>query len=115
MGIRLSSQESSQTAAFVHLPIPPSTILPLTDENWGPQDAPEPDCARTYDEDLDFVKYSSLSGFIIWLGGPLHWVSKRQAATARRSAEAEIIATDECLKWLQHISHILEDVNVKDL
>ena len=45
----------------------------------------------------------------------LHWVSKRQAATARSSAEVEIITSDECLKWLQHTSHILEDLHVKDI
>ena len=87
--------------------------MPLTDANWGPQDASVPDPSKTY-EDLDLFKSRSLSGFIIWLGGPLHWVSKRQSATARSSAEAEIIATDECLKWLQHISYILDDLHVKD-
>ena len=43
----------------------------------------------------------------------MHWISKRQSCTARSSAEAEIIATDECVKWLQHISHILDDLLLK--
>ena len=41
----------------------------------------------------------------------LHWVSKRQATTSRSSAEAKIITSDECLKWLQHTSHILKDLH----
>ena len=113
MGISFSSREDSRAAAYVKFPIPPSTIVPLTDANWGPQDASLPNPSRTY-EDLDLFKSRSLSGFIIWLGGPLHWVSKRQSCTARSSAEAEIIATDECLKWLQHISHILDDLHLKE-
>ena len=112
MGIRFSSRHTSHAAAYVQFPIPPSTILPLTDANWGPQDASVPHPSQTY-EDLDLFKSRSLSGFILWLGGPLHWVSKRQSCTARSSAEAEIIATDECLKWLQHIAHILDDLHLK--
>ena len=49
------------------------------------------------------------------MGGPLHWVSKRQSITARSSTEAEIYATDECAKSLQHISHIFTDLQLPHL
>ena len=46
--------------------------------------------------------------------GPLHWMSKRQSITARSSAEAEIYATDECIKSLAHISYIIDGFDLKD-
>ena len=45
----------------------------------------------------------------------MHWVSKRQSITARSSAEAEIYATDECVKQLQHLAFIIEEIGVTDL
>jgi hypothetical protein len=41
----------------------------------------------------------SMSAFFVDLLGPLHWLSKRQTVTARSSAEAEIYATNECVKF----------------
>ena len=66
---------------------------------------------------MKILTYSNLSHSLGLLSrqGALHWVSKCQSTTARSSTETEIIATDKCLKWLQHISHILDDLNVKDL
>jgi hypothetical protein len=49
-----------------------------------------------------------MSAFYIDLLGPLHWLSKRQSVTAGSSAEAEIYATDECIKFLLELSQILE-------
>ena len=46
--------------------------------------------------------------------GPVHWVSKRQTITARSTAEAEIYATDECTKIIQHLRHILEELHLAD-
>ena len=42
-------------------------------------------------------------------------MSKRQSITARSSAEAEIYAVDECVKALQHIQHILQDLHLSSL
>ena len=64
MGIWFSSCESSHASAFVKFPISPSTILPLTDANWGPQDDLVPNPTKPQ-EDLDLFKSRSLSGFII--------------------------------------------------
>ena len=63
---------------------------------------------------LDLFKSRSLSGFLVWLGGPIHWSSKRQTITARSSAEAEIYATDECVKFLQYISFLLDGMHLKN-
>ena len=100
-------------SSFVQYPVDPSQLLPLSDANWGPQDAsfPKPTDSPVL---LDLWKSRSISGFIIWLGGPLHWMSKRQTVTARSSAESEIYAMDECTKALQHIANILKDLDVFD-
>ena len=56
-----------------------------------------------------------MSGFIIIQNGPIHWVSKRQKVTARSSAEAEIYATDECVKELLRLQHIINDMNTSHI
>ena len=60
------------------------------------------------------VEPRSLSGFLVWLGGPVHWSSKRQTITARSSVKAEIYATDECVKFLQYISFLLDGMHLKN-
>ena len=47
-------------------------------------------------------------------GGPVHWMSKRQTITARSTTEAEIYATDECVKQLLHLHHLLQDLHLQD-
>ena len=110
-GILFTSRDSQPMTSFVKFPLDPNKLTSLCDSNWGPQ------CAKTVPVDappqfLDLWKSRSISGFMIWLGGPVHWSSKRQTITARSSTEAEIYATDECVKCLQHISNILKDMNL---
>lgn len=80
-----------------------------TDANWGPQDqsVPKPDDPPAK---IDLFKSCSIAGYIIWFGGPLDWMSKRQSYTARSLCEAEIGAVDECTKVLKHILNILKDL-----
>ena len=78
-------------------------------QTGGGQDQSIPDPNKPQ-ELLPFVT-RSMSGFIIIQNGPIHWVSKRQKVTARSSAEAEIYATDECVKELLRLQHIINDMN----
>ena len=112
LGIEFSPLPNPNTEAYVHFPLGAKPVA-LTDANWGPQDQSHPDPNNP--EQLDLFKSRSISGFIIFMGGPLHWVSKRQSITARSSAEAEIYAVDECVKALQHIRHIFEDLHLDSL
>jgi hypothetical protein len=57
---------------------------------------------------IKLFKNRSVSGFLIWLGGPLHWISKQQSITAQTSTESEIYATDECTKCLLHLAQIVQ-------
>ena len=111
MGISFSSKHNTELESFIKFPVG-STVLPLCDANWGPQDQSRPHPNIT--EQLELFKSRSLSGFLLWLQGPLHWVSKRQTMTARSSAEAEIYATDECVKCLLHLSFLVDGLDLQN-
>ena len=111
LGITFSSRHNSTLESFVKFPINNPTVSSLCDANWGPQDASVPKTQPT--QQLELFKTRSISGFLTWFMGPLHWTSKRQSITARSSAEAEIYATDECTKALQHLSFLLDGLDLK--
>jgi hypothetical protein len=56
-----------------------------------------------------------MSAFYIDLLGPIHWLSKRQSVTAGSSAEAEIYATDECVKFLLELHQIFTFLDVHSI
>jgi hypothetical protein len=111
LGISFHSDNNCKLQSYVKFPIPDG-ITSLCDANWGPQDQsrPLPNETRT----IDLFKSRSLSGFLIYFGGPVHWVSKHQTITARSSAEAEIYATDECTKCLLHLHQIVDGLHLTD-
>lgn len=108
-GITFTSHNTSTLNTFVKFPTK-STITSMCDANWGPQDQSKPDPQKP--SEVGIFKSRSLSGFVVWLNGPLHWVSKRQTITARSTAESEIYATDECIKALLHIHQLLQGLNL---
>ena len=110
LGITFTSRDQSTLNSHVKFPINPQQITALTNANWGPQDQSHPDPSHL--KELDLFKSRSMSGFLLWLGGSLHWVAKRQSITARSSAEAEIYATDECVKQLIHLSYIIDGIDM---
>jgi len=110
LGIFFTSAKRSLLESFLHFPVDP-TVLSLADANWGPQDATK---SMTV-SDLPLFASRSMSGFYIDLLGPIHWSSKRQSVTASSSAEAEIYATDECVKFLLELVQILEFLDVKHI
>jgi len=83
----------------------------MSDANWGPQVASQ---SKT-PEELPLFVSCFMSAFYIDIFGPLHWLSKRQSVTAGSSAEAEIYATDECVKFLLELSQLLEFLGVRDI
>ena len=113
-GISFRTNQHTSMQSFIKFPIDDSKLYSMTDANWGPQDQSSKQYP-TSPKQLELFKTRSLSGYILWHGGPLHWLSKRQSITARSSTEAEIYATDECVKQLQHISFLLEDINLQHL
>ncbi len=56
-----------------------------------------------------------MSAFYIDFFGPLHWLSKCQSITANSSAEVEIYATNECMKFLLELVQIFQLLGVKHI
>ena len=55
----------------------------------------------------------SRSGILITVNGmPVYWSSKRQGVIALSSAEAEMYAGGEAIKWLKHIIYLLEEIGI---
>ena len=111
LGVSFSSLHQQKLESHVKFPIE-DPITGLCDANWGPQDQSRPRLNETRTTEL--FTNRSLSGFLIYFSGPLHWVSKRQTVTARSSAEAEIYATDECTKCLLQLHYIIDGLNLTD-
>ena len=64
---------------------------------------------------FDLFKSCFISGYPIWPGSPLFWISKRQSITAHSTADAEVYATNECTKRLTHLQNILRDLNITNI
>lgn len=111
MGIMFSSKDQLNLEAFIKFPTTRSKLISCTDANWGPQDV---SVSKTSDKlaFLDFFKSCSLVGYLIWLGGSLHWISKRQTITAHSTVEAEVYATNECTKIILQLRQILQALNL---
>ena len=110
LGIKFSSRNNNHIESFVQFPLEPTQLQGLTDANWGPQDQSVP---KDDDEPILLDLFRSIPGHIVWLGGPIDWVSKCQTYTAARSsAQAEIGAVDECTKTIIQIKNILTDLTL---
>jgi hypothetical protein len=101
LGIYFTSHKRSILESFLHFHVP-HQVQSLVDATWGPQDALQ---SHTIMELPLFVS-RSLSAFYIDSLCPIHWLSKGQTFTAESSAEAEIYATDECIKFLLKLVQI---------
>jgi len=111
LGIYFSSCKQSTLESFLHFPLS-SSLLSMADANWGPQDA---SVSKSKPTELSPFVSQSMSAFYIDLFGPLHWMSKRQTVTVGSSAEAEIYATDDCVKFLLELVQLFDFLDVKDL
>lgn len=100
LGIIFDSNKKIQIDTYNQFPIEP--LYAVTDANLGPQDQ----STVKYKSTIPLFKSRSMSGDMKFLYGPLHRQSKRQTVTARSSAEAEIYATDECVRKLIYLRKI---------
>jgi len=110
LGIHFSSSRGVALESFIHFPVSPS-ILPMSDAKWGPQDA----SLSTVAMELPLFTSRSMSAFYVDLLGPLHWISKCQQVTTCISVEADIYATNECVKFLLELVQILDFLEVKHI
>ena len=110
-GIVFDSQARDKLTSYLHFPIQSSSVTGISDANWGPQDQSKLKDNQIPPE-LPLFKTRSISGHLITHHGPLHWSSKRQKITARSSCEAEIYATDQCVRDILHLRNIIYDLNI---
>jgi hypothetical protein len=110
LGIYFSSTKRQTLSSFLHFPLP-SNLLSMADANWGPQDA----TMKPNSVELPLFISRSMSAFYVDLFGPLHWMSKHQSVTAGSSAEAEIYATNEFVKFLLELVQLLDFLGFKDV
>ena len=111
LGISFHSNQQLTMGSFVHFPVDKIRLSGMSDANWGPQHAKIPSVPSP---PVPLWTSRSMSGHLISLHGPLHWSSKRQTVTARSSAEAEIYATDECVKDILFLRNIITDLGLAD-
>ena len=126
-GISYHSDCAATLQAFNHFPhhhdkeaysdaTPPSpsecqNLTAFSDACWGGQIGNSvPDGTP-----IEMFKLRSLSGyFICYCGGPISWKSIRQDQTAQSSCEAEVIATNECVKEVLAVRLLAADLHVPD-
>jgi hypothetical protein len=110
LGTYFTNRKHPVLESFLHFPVAPK-VMSMSDANCGPQDTSQSRGSMQ----LPLFASRSMSAFYIDLLGPLHWLSKRQSVTAGSSAEAEIYATNECIKFLLELVQIMEFLQVKHI
>ena len=68
LGIGFNKGINHQLDSFVKFPV--TQVTGLCDANWGPQDQSHPSPIDT-DKKLELYKSCLVSGFLLWIGGPL--------------------------------------------
>jgi hypothetical protein len=65
--------------------------------------------------ELPLFASRSISASYTDLLGPIHWLSKHQSVTAGSSAETEIYATEEGVKFILELKQIMEFLQVQHI
>jgi hypothetical protein len=118
LGLLFSTRETSILETFIHFPFPDTSsfstdpmITTFCDANWGPQDASPPSPHNT--SPVSIHESKSLCGHLFFYGGcPILWKTHKESHISQSSCEAEIKATDECVKNIQMFRNILSDLNL---
>jgi hypothetical protein len=108
--------------SYIHFPLSdddpnnsssPPNLNSFCDANWGPQDASQPSSTNT--RAVSIEESRSICGHLFLMGGcPILWKTHKEARISRSSCEAEVKATDECVKNVQMFRHILTDLHLLD-
>ena len=85
--------------------------MAFADANWRPQDASIPSDSNA--RSIDLGETRSVCGHLVFLSnGPLIWKSHKEKRNSRSSCEAEIKATNECVKSVQWLRNVLNDLQL---
>jgi len=119
LGLLFTTQVNATLESFIQFPLSdgssPATLCPslttFCNANWGPQDASHPSPTNT--RLVSIQESKSICGYIFFYGGhPILWKTHKEKWISRSSCEAEIKATDECIKIVQMHRNILSDLNL---
>jgi hypothetical protein len=122
LGLQFTSSPNASLESYIHFPLSNDSKcssynnlnnLNICDANWGPQDASIPSSTNT--RLVSINESRSICGHIFFLGGcPILWKTHKEARISRSSCEAEVKATDECVKNVQMFRNILSDLSLLD-
>jgi hypothetical protein len=121
LGLLFLTKATSLLETFIHFPLPDTTktsdtsvipsITTFCDANWGPQDASHQSPSNIHPVSIHESK--SICGHLSFCGGcPILWKMHKENRISHSSCEAEVKATNECIKNIQMFHHILEDLNM---
>jgi hypothetical protein len=124
LGLVFSSMGNPTLEAFVHFPLSEDVTTsegvvasPCTgfcDANWGPQDASVPR-SNTSLRSVSLHETRSICGPVLFMAGaPFKWYTHKEKHTSHSSCEAEIKATDECVKSVQQFRNLLDELDLLD-
>ena len=122
LGLMFSSMGNPTLEAFIHFPVSEDVVTPagvvspvctgFCDANWGPQDASVPPVGASL-RPVSLQETRSICGHVLFMAGaPIKWHTHKEKRTSRSSCEAEIKATDECVKSVQQFRHLLDELGL---
>ena len=83
------------------------------DVNWVLQDASHPNAVSPRVMHMDECR--SCLGYVIQSSnGPIAWGCTKEGHTSRSSCESEIKATDEAVKYMQFLLHVMSDMGLPE-
>jgi hypothetical protein len=118
LGLFFSTRATSVLETFIHFPLPDTSnlstspmITTFCNANWGPRDASHPSPHNNCF--ISVHKAKSICGHLFFYGScPILWKTHKESRISRSSCEAEIKATNECVKNIQMFRNILSDLNL---
>jgi hypothetical protein len=122
LGLVFSSAGNPTLEAFIHFLLPEDAISPegvvsplcagFCDTNWGPQDASVPRSDLSL-RSVSIHETRSICGHVLFMAGaPIKWYTHKEKHNSRSSCEAEIKATNECVKSVQQFRHLLDELGL---
>jgi hypothetical protein len=125
LGLLFSSRRNTTFEGYIYFPLSETDDLPsggtaprltsFCDANWGPQDASLPNPLGPLRQ-VSIDESRSICGHLLMMGGcPIFWKVHKENRISRSSCEAEVKATDECVKTTQMFRHVLVELGLLDI
>jgi hypothetical protein len=117
LGLVFSTDATHSLESYIYFPLSDDddctthpSLSTFCDANWGPQDASH--LVPSHPRLVSIDESRSICGHLFFYGGcPILWKTHKEKRVSRSSCEAEIKATDECVKNIQMFCNILSDLH----